>query len=467
MAIMHDPFQHTASSLHSLLHFSLVLFARHWMMGLTNLGLTAFFGLGLVWIAEHWRLLGLRQQTVLQLRRGILLVALIKGAFCLVMGESLHARQGHRWIVGIQFPSPDETAGLLAQSHYSIWHPTEVSGWVSLVLGGLATMYLLRRMSQLTLARRSFNLWARLNEASTSARSGILLAQAASQMGLPGGVTLPKILEIDLPGQNGIHLTPLLLGLRQPLLILPPLLLIILTDAELELVLRHEIAHLARRDHWWRWLLLWVTDVGGLTGLVFPFKALVIEIEERLCDCWAVQSPAEALLLANVLRTVAENLPNKMGQPSIPMQHSDDPAGKSSDLVILSDHASPDKPIVSTGSCSPLNLTDSLLMAALPLLLGGYVNSWQPRGVLRGRLEGLLAWSKELSSNQQCLTWKTEMLQSQTKVPDKVSQPWSKTIFSSAVCLTVSLFRTLLMVLLSLLLFSVLYAKFHLTFNVR
>ncbi len=420
---MYPLLRHVSLCTHWCSHFLLLLFARHWMIGLTNLGATALLGLGLVRAAERWHLFGAGTQVILYLRRGVLLVALAKGALYLILGESMRASANHWWIIGFQFPDPAETAGLLVQTGYSIWQPTEISHEVTQVLLGVATVYLFLRAVQLFLARRAFGLWISLGTGPPSIRSSMLLARAADRLRLPFSASLPALVELDLPGQSSQFITPMLLGLVRPVLLLPPQLSELLSDAELEMVLRHELAHLIRRDHWWRWLLLWVTDVGGLTVLAFRLKAVVVEIEERLCDRLAVQSPEEALLLASALMVATQrSSANRQADPDLD--------------------------------------TKLAIYPFVPLLFGGYGTSWQP-AILQGRLAGLLAWSQELAA----LEARKKSIFSLKEKP--ISGRGIDAVITRLTSFIKQFCRSLIAAFFFLLLVVILYVKVHLTLNLQ
>lgn len=74
-----------------------------------------------------------------------------------------------------------------------------------------------------------------------AARVGASLGRAAGALGFGPGAHLPRPLLAELP------LTPALVGLRQPYVLLAPSLAEALTDAELDAALRHELAHFRRR----------------------------------------------------------------------------------------------------------------------------------------------------------------------------------------------------------------------------
>ena len=449
---MYDSLQPLALLTHWFLRFLLLLFIRHWMIGVVNIILTASLGIGLIHVAERWQFLHLHPQSSLKLRRFVLLTSISKGALYLVTGESMHAAPGFHWVAGFQFPGPAETAGLLAQTGYSIWHPTELSHWVILALSGLATSALLFRLTQLLVVRSSFSLWTKLSTKSTDNRLDNLLVKAAYHMELPYGTLLPAIFDIDLPNMGRFFHTPFLVGLWSPLLLIPRRLLLALPDAELELVLRHELAHFIRRDHWWRWFLLWIVDVAAFTLLVFPLKAAIIEIEEQLCDRQAVYSPHEALLLARALQAVA-NTPNV--------------ASKANTEATASDWAY-NKPFVSAaqigryfGKSTIRHLNATSLRHLVQLLISSYVSSWYTSRTLQRRLQGLLALSQELSLQRTA----RDNFQG---LPQRKAFQFSAAFLQQSIStLTLQFIRMVCWCLFSFLLLAVLYAKFYLTLNLR
>jgi hypothetical protein len=96
--------------------------------------------------------------------------------------------------------------------------------------------------------------------------------------------------------------TPLLLGLANPHILLSPRVAAALTDAELEMAFRHELAHFCRRDHWYRWVIAWLEDVGRPCLLTGWLGAEAVVLEEQLCDSLAVRTPQDAMILAQALR---------------------------------------------------------------------------------------------------------------------------------------------------------------------
>ena len=101
-------------------------------------------------------------------------------------------------------------------------------------------------------------------------------------------------------------ISPLAAGFRHPVVILPDTLLGKIADAELDCVLFHELAHVARRDDWTNLL-------GRLASAVFvlhPVAAWVLRRIERereiACDDWVVAATGSSVRYAATLARLFE-----------------------------------------------------------------------------------------------------------------------------------------------------------------
>src|SRR5207244_387246 len=88
--------------------------------------------------------------------------------------------------------------------------------------------------------------------------------------------------------------SPMAVGFLRPAVILPETLLSEFTEAELDHVLLHELAHLARRDDWTNLL----ARLAGATLALHPVAAWVLRRIERereiACDDWVVAMTGSA-----------------------------------------------------------------------------------------------------------------------------------------------------------------------------
>ena len=93
---------------------------------------------------------------------------------------------------------------------------------------------------------------------------------------------------------------------RRPVLFLPMELWSTLPEDERAAILRHELAHLARRDHWVRAVEALATVTHWWCPVLWWARRELHRLEERCCDTWASSSGPEsrAALARACLRTV-------------------------------------------------------------------------------------------------------------------------------------------------------------------
>ena len=380
--------------MHTVLNLLAVFFARHWLVAITNAALTALLGLGLIRLARRWRALGFSTLQLLRLRRFVLLAALYKGALFLLLGVSLRGMWQQPLIFGLQIPDPRQLLGLVPTSSESIWHPAAATEEVSLLLLGISFVFLGRRAVQLVRAKQALNAILRVRGDLPPPRISDLLQRAAAALPLPTGFRLPTVIlaEVEYP-------TPMLVGVSRPYILLSPALASILTDAELDMALRHELAHFRQHDHWWRWLFTWLEDVGRLNLLSHQLGVLALDLEEELCDRSSVHSPQEAVAMAAAItKTVAfyQSAPSKKPFffPEVArVRHAQQGPGGLERTQAFS-HRIP-------GGRSPeaVSAVPSMPDKVLPALLGRHTRKWSRPSSLRQRLETLLTLSRELSSS--------------------------------------------------------------------
>ncbi len=284
----------------------LVFVVRHCIIGFLNIALTTLLGLGLIFLARRLRLISL--MLFVRARLFLLLCALTKSTFYLLVGDNQKVSDNAPTDIGIQLPSPAEVLFLVPQTAHSILHVGWLSCYVIGLLVGISTFLLLHRALFVWRATQQLTAFARLDNSSPPAHVSQALRDAAAAIGLSPSARLPALLLVNL-----VPPAPMLLGVFQPRLILPPQLIDILTREELELIIRHELAHFKRRDHWGRWLLKWIEDTGrpNLLGGAVGFS--IVEQQEALCDMLAVRSAKDAVWLSRALlkaaKLVDENQP--------------------------------------------------------------------------------------------------------------------------------------------------------------
>ncbi len=280
---------------HAVLNLAFVFLARHWLSAIVNAAVTAGLGIGLLRWTRKWPGLTISSLQLVRLRRLVFLTALCKGALSLIIGISRPGSVRLPFMCGVQMPDPFELLGLF-DTRNSFWYPTSATKAVTLMLLGAASCFLLGRAVQIVRSIHLFRTLVSLGSVPPPAVAAAL-KRAATDLALPAVGRLPTLILINVS-----YPTPLLVGIPYPYLLLAPQLILILTEEELEMALRHELAHFRRRDHWWRWLFTWIGDIGQSNPVSARLTMLAVEEEEELCDRLSVHTAQEALLLAKAIR---------------------------------------------------------------------------------------------------------------------------------------------------------------------
>jgi beta-lactamase regulating signal transducer with metallopeptidase domain len=84
------------------------------------------------------------------------------------------------------------------------------------------------------------------------------------------------------------RLSPLVWPIGRPTILLSRPLLNELSPEETKTLLAHELAHLRRKDHWLRWLELFVTAIYWWHPVVWWSRYMIQIAEEQSCDAWVV-----------------------------------------------------------------------------------------------------------------------------------------------------------------------------------
>lgn len=103
--------------------------------------------------------------------------------------------------------------------------------------------------------------------------------------------------------------TPCALGLGRPAILIPAVLLSTLSERELDLIVMHEHAHLARRDDWLRLLQCALAVVVGVHPAVRLITRQIDLEREAACDDRVVLRTGDARVYAQCLATVASLSP--------------------------------------------------------------------------------------------------------------------------------------------------------------
>ncbi len=382
---MHDPRR-------LLLHFMLVFLGRHWLVAFVNAGMTALLGAGLLALARRGKLFS--APRALGLFHLVLLVAVLKGAFYLVLGDSMGSPAKASLVLALQFPDPIELLGFTPQSGFSIWHPTTDTAWVSVLLLGWALLFFVKRVQEMRRSQRALQVLVLLTSKVPAEGVVEALRRAGTAMSLSAHVLPPVILaEVSYP-------TPLLLGVTRPCLLLSPRVAAALTEDELELAFRHELAHFRRRDHWKRWMLTWALDVGRLNLVSHWLGKLALDAEEALCDHMAVRSAQDAVALGTAITKAAS-----LGTFQSSRENIQKPPGS-----VAQAPGKGAQPYASDGAASfqvppPQEIHPAAVPPGevVPALQGRYLRQRQRPDAIRRRLEELAGLVQELADSKALL----------------------------------------------------------------
>ena len=150
----------------------------------------------------------------------------------------------------------------------------------------LLGIWLLGAATTLFLTIRRARRFSRLIDLATPAADELqtLLEHTAAKLGLR---RTPRLVVID--GQ----ISPCVFALcRRPTILLSTSVATGLTADELRAVLAHELAHLANRDHWTRWLECGIAALYWWNPLAHALRHVLNEAEEQRCDARAIHALA-------------------------------------------------------------------------------------------------------------------------------------------------------------------------------
>lgn len=157
-----------------------------------------------------------------------------------------------------------------------VWWRTPMTLLAVSLLGTLVLLWRgWRRMSRLS---------RMLHRAGTSDRLGRIVRDAAAAMRL---AEAPAVSVVEA------HLSPLLwVGRRGPIVVLPAKLVDELNDEQLLDVVRHEIAHYLRRDHWSNGLAFLITALWWWNPVAWWTRNRLRAAQELCCDAMVIDGSA-------------------------------------------------------------------------------------------------------------------------------------------------------------------------------
>lgn len=223
---------------------------------------------------------------------------------------------GRRWLALVVLGAPPLVLGVALTHLVPRFWPecAPLAGWDRVASFGLSGAIIAMAAGAALLSVSRLVLVERLLRVCPVGTDTAHLERLAGQLGVP--VPALRTLRLDEPLAAGG-------GLRRPTIVLSTWLLERLDARELEAVLSHELAHLARRDHLSRWLGRLLRDAA----LYLPsgwYALGVLETEEELgADAAAVGVTHRPLAMASALGKVwrappSTRSPRRLGVASLP-----------------------------------------------------------------------------------------------------------------------------------------------------
>ena len=189
------------------------------------------------------------------------------------------------------------------KSAWALLVPTLIWTWmIGSALLGLLTLYRIVRFEQLL--KHTLPASTRMRDAA---------ARLAGQMGVRHVPDVRYVQSIRIP--------LVWCATGKPKIVLPMQLVQDLDENQLEMVVAHELAHLRRRDHWVRYLELFVTILYWWNPVVWFVRRRLHETEDQCCDAWVREViPNSSMSYAKVVLRTAESLsPSDFGGLLLPV----------------------------------------------------------------------------------------------------------------------------------------------------
>ena len=233
-------------------------------------------------------------------RHTFLLIPLVKPLLILLNGVDL-TKTYYRGHLGIrpQIPDPLNLAPqswTVKDSHnyYYYLNGTGLLDWLVTAVLIAAIMLIAIRWS--AIVRYRANLAAR-GKADT-ARYGVILGLTQS-LSKRASIKTPKVVLADT-------ISPFMVGILNPVIVLPDNLIDGLSEHELEAILAHEIAHIKRRDNFWLGLSLICRDLMFFNPIAWFIFNMMMKEREKAADHLAARFTGKPVELASSLVKVAE-----------------------------------------------------------------------------------------------------------------------------------------------------------------
>lgn len=136
----------------------------------------------------------------------------------------------------------------------------------------------------------------------------VMVEELAGKVDAP----VPKLLVVDKE-----YPSPFVLGFFNPLLVVPQNLLQHLTNDELEALLAHEVAHMARWDNLYVWQAVLFRDIMFFNPVVIFIYNYLLKEKEKNCDDLAISVTGRPAVFAEMLLKVYNLMQQNMKSKNI------------------------------------------------------------------------------------------------------------------------------------------------------
>ncbi len=272
-----------------------IFIGRHWLVGLSVGMFTYLLGLFVLFLFTPILRATGNSAYILRAKYALVVVSLIKTAFYMLVGDNRGHMPSPIVALSMQLPGPYNIIPTFhPSSGNTIWQHTPVTEVVTLIALTFAAAGLVCRAVWFIQMQRAFRALARVQPAteSESVRLSEAVCRAAQELKikrrLPNGLIVP-----ETPGPS-----PFVAGIFAPSIVISRNVLSALTDGELEVAMRHELTNILRRDHIWKWILMWLRDISRVTILGPYLMVEAATLAEEICDWRSIKGRPDAGRLA-------------------------------------------------------------------------------------------------------------------------------------------------------------------------
>ncbi|WP_461374492.1 M56 family metallopeptidase [Candidatus Aquicultor sp.] len=243
------------------------------------------------------------------LRRLFLLIPLVKPLIILIGGWKVTGLDTLDWsklhlpfIFGLQIPDPLNFISNTYDKRFSVQGQVLGRGVTTIEV----SVFIIASCAMLALFVRR---WMELHRYRTQLTAGSELDHSAFDTVFATVEELSRKLKIKTPGIVFADIQcPAVIGVTNPIIVLPDGLVDMLSGDELEAVIAHELAHIKRKDSIWLWLNIICKEVMFFNPFTRIAFKLISDERERAADYLAVITTDKPIALATSFVKIAETL---------------------------------------------------------------------------------------------------------------------------------------------------------------